>query len=109
MVPGGKAERSITTDERVLALALNQCRFRKSSSADRRFCHDLVKMISAGKEVALTDGQRAYLWRIGYRYRLQLLLHVPPRLFGRVERSQRRPPPRHRPPIAATRRDTRAN
>src|SRR5215813_15673694 len=101
MVPGGKAERSITTDERVLALALTHCRFRKSSSADTRFCRDLVKMITAGKEVALTTGQRAYLWRIGYRYRLQLLLHVPPRLFGRVERSQRRTPHRHRTRRAA--------
>ena len=87
----------MTPDERALALALAHCLFRTSSSADRRFCCDLGKLISAGKEVALTEGQRAYLWRIAYRYRLQLVLHLPPRLAWRVERSQARSFHRYRP------------
>ena len=41
----------------------------KEGSADKRFCDNLSTMSRHQRQILLTEGQRAYLWRIAYRYR----------------------------------------
>ena len=61
----------ITAEEVQLLQALAVCQFHPGA-ADRRF---ILHMAAAAKRMAalgLTEGQRTYLWRLGYRYRHQL-------------------------------------
>ena len=61
----------ITAEEVRLLEALAVCQFHPGA-ADRRF---ILHMAAAAKRMAgmgLTEGQRTYLWRLGYRYRHQL-------------------------------------
>jgi hypothetical protein len=51
-----------------LVRALDRCDL-KQGSADMRFCENLSTMSRHQRQILLTDGQRAYLWRIAYRYR----------------------------------------
>ena len=69
----------MTADEMLVVRALAQCEFRPGA-ADSRFCRDLAAELKYQKTASLTEGQRAYLWRVAYRYRLQL----PPELFAVV-------------------------
>ena len=41
----------------------------KQGSADERFCDTVSTMSRHQSQILLTEGQRAYLWRIAYRYR----------------------------------------
>jgi len=66
----------MTGDEILLVSALAGCALRPRS-ADRRFCRELAEITRNQETPMLADGQRAYLWRIALRYRLQL----PPDLF----------------------------
>jgi hypothetical protein len=68
-----------TADEMLVVRALAKCTFRPGS-ADGRFCRDLAAEVKYHKKASLTEGQRAYLWRVAYRYRLQL----PPALVAVV-------------------------
>lgn len=67
----------MTAAEVALTRALAKCGL-KTGSADKRFCEELSAITKREQRVRITEGQRAYLWRIGYRYRLQL----PPEIFG---------------------------
>jgi hypothetical protein len=69
----------MTADEMLVVRALATCQFRPGA-ADSRFCRDLAAEVKQEKTASLTEGQRAYLWRVAYRYRLQL----PPELFQLV-------------------------
>ena len=51
-----------------LVRALDRCDL-KHGSADKRFCDILSIMSRHQSQILLTEGQRAYLWRIAYRYR----------------------------------------
>jgi hypothetical protein len=66
--------------ERQLLLALSECHFH-SDSADARFCHDLAVAADSEHGYALTEGQRAYLKRLGQRYYRQL----PAEIFALLE------------------------
>ena len=51
-----------------LVRALDRCDL-KQGSADERFCDTVSTMSRHQSQILLTEGQRAYLWRIAYRYR----------------------------------------
>ena len=51
-----------------LVRALDRCDL-KQGSADKRFCDTVSTMSRHQSQILLTEGQRAYLWRIAYRYR----------------------------------------
>jgi hypothetical protein len=51
-----------------LARALDRCDL-KQGSTDKRFCANLSTRSRHQNQILLTEGQRAYLWRIAYRYR----------------------------------------
>ena len=51
-----------------LVRALDRCDL-KQGSTDKRFCDNLSTMSRHQRQILLTEGQRAYLWRITYRYR----------------------------------------
>jgi len=55
-----------------LVRALDRCEL-KPGSADRRFCDTVSTMSRHQSQILLTEGQRAYLWRIAYRYRHRLV------------------------------------
>ena len=64
--------REISGEELQVLYALATCQF-SPGVADRRF---ILHMAAAARHprsiLRLTEGQRAYLWRLGYRYRHQL-------------------------------------
>ena len=62
---------SITADETQLLHALADCRFHPGA-ADRRFILHMSAAAKLTMGMGLTEGQRTYLWRLGYRYRHQL-------------------------------------
>jgi hypothetical protein len=71
MTPDPFLRTPITAEEVQLLQALAVCQFHPGA-ADRRF---ILHMAAAAKRMAgmgLTEGQRTYLWRLGYRYRHQL-------------------------------------
>jgi hypothetical protein len=61
----------ITADETRLLHALADCRFHPGA-ADRRFILHMSAAAKLTMGMGLTEGQRTYLWRLGYRYRHQL-------------------------------------
>jgi hypothetical protein len=61
----------LTPEEAQLLHALAACRFHPGA-ADRRFVLHMSAAAKRTADLGLTEGQRAYLWRLGYRYRHQL-------------------------------------
>jgi hypothetical protein len=61
----------ITADEVRLLNALAACKFHPGA-ADRRFVLHMAAATKRRTSLELTEGQRAYLWRLGFRYRHQL-------------------------------------
>lgn len=61
----------ITADEIRLLQALAVCKFHPGA-ADRRFILHMAAATKGSMSLGLTEGQRAYLWRLGFRYRHQL-------------------------------------
>ena len=55
-----------------LVRALDRCEL-KPRSTDQRFCDDLSTMSRHQSQILLSEDQRAYLWRIAYRYRHRLV------------------------------------
>jgi hypothetical protein len=65
----------MSAEERQVIRALAKCRF-DPKCADRRFCLDLAAAADAEHGYILTEGQRAYLRRIGQHYRRQLSAEI---------------------------------
>jgi hypothetical protein len=61
----------ITAEEVQLLNALATCKFHPGA-ADRRFILHMAAATRRATSLELTEGQRAYLWRLGFRYRHQL-------------------------------------
>jgi hypothetical protein len=61
----------ITDEEAQLLQALAACKFHPGA-ADRRFILHMAAATKRTNNLGLTEGQRAYLWRLGFRYRHQL-------------------------------------
>ena len=78
----------MTPEERWLLRGLSGCQF-KAGAADMQFCRH---MWDAAKKVGgfgMTEGQQAYLWRLGHKYRHQLSPAVNDMLEMRLDRLRR--------------------
>src|SRR3954471_6665145 len=71
LMRGGAMVLPMSELELRLVRALDQCEL-KQGAADSRFCDELSKMSRRQSQMTLSKGQRAYLWRIAYRYRYLL-------------------------------------
>ncbi|HTJ57587.1 MAG TPA: hypothetical protein VL418_08515 [Devosiaceae bacterium] len=81
----------MTAEEIQLVRALADCRLR-AGSGDERFCSDLAAITRRQGRVRLTEGQKAYLWRIASRYRATLPPEISEIVTARQSESSDQPP-----------------
>jgi hypothetical protein len=79
---------SITSEERWLLSSLSRCQF-KTGAADMQFCRHMWDAAKKIEGFRMTEGQQAYLWRLGHKYRQQLSTDVNAMLEIRLERLRR--------------------